>query len=63
MVIGCVALHVTIAFREALWPGVKPLTSVPVLAVFTLGAGLVAGLAAAAIQLARTRPGDELLSQ
>ncbi len=46
-VIGCVAIHVAIAFRDALWP--RPLTSVPALAAFTLGAGLVAGLVTAVL--------------
>ena len=41
--------QVTIAFRAALWPGSKPLTSVPALAIFTLGAGLVAGLTTIAV--------------
>jgi hypothetical protein len=54
VVIGCVAIQVTVAFRDALWPGSKPLASVPALAVFTLGAGLVAGLVTAGLLLART---------
>ncbi|MBO2453214.1 hypothetical protein J4573_39395 [Actinomadura barringtoniae] len=55
VVVGSIALHLTIAFREALWPGSKPLSSVSELALFTLGTGLIVGLATAGLQLARTR--------
>lgn len=54
VVTGCVAIHATIAFRDALWPGSAPLTSVPALAVFTLGAGLAAALATAGLLIVRT---------
>lgn len=53
-VAGCVAISVTTAFRDALWPvfGTGSLTSVPALAALTLGAGLITSLVTAALLLA-----------
>ncbi|MGJ5755192.1 hypothetical protein FB563_3407 [Streptomyces puniciscabiei] len=53
-VAGCVAISVSTAFRDALWPvfGTGTLTSVPALAALTLGAGLVTSLVTAALLLA-----------
>jgi hypothetical protein len=53
VVAGCVAILVAIAFHDALWSalGTGPLTS-PALAALTLGAGLTASLATAALLLA-----------
>jgi hypothetical protein len=53
VVAGCVAISAATAFRDALWPvfGTDSLTSVPVLAAFTLGAGLVTSLVTAALLL------------
>ncbi|MEU5090097.1 hypothetical protein [Streptomyces sp. NPDC021356] len=53
-VAGCVAISVATAFRDALWPlfGTGSLTSVPALAVLTLGAGLATSLVTAALLLA-----------
>ncbi|MFB7597175.1 hypothetical protein [Streptomyces sp. NPDC056160] len=53
-VAGCVAVSVATAFRDALWPlfGTGSLTSVPALAVLTLGAGLATSLVTAALLLA-----------
>ncbi|WP_433466469.1 hypothetical protein [Spirillospora sp. CA-128828] len=54
VVAGCVAILVTTAFRDVLWPGAGPLTSVPALVALTLGAGLITSLAVTGMQLART---------
>jgi peptidoglycan/LPS O-acetylase OafA/YrhL len=55
LVAGCVAIHLAVAFHDALWPvfGDGPLRSVPAVAVLTLGAGLVTSLVVAALLLAR----------
>jgi hypothetical protein len=49
VVAGCLAIQVTLAFRDALWAalGAGSLTSVPALVALTLGAGLVTSLATA----------------
>ena len=54
VVAGCLAILVAIAFHDALWSalGTGPLT-VPSLVALTLGAGLAASLATAALLLAR----------
>ncbi|WP_157430203.1 hypothetical protein [Actinomadura oligospora] len=53
LVVGAVATHLAVAFRNALWPGARPLTSVPTLFAFTFGVGLAAGIAAVLVQSAR----------
>ncbi|WP_165978665.1 hypothetical protein [Actinomadura darangshiensis] len=56
VITGSVAILFTTAFRDVLWPGAGPLTSVPALVALTLGAGLITSLVATGIQLARTPP-------
>lgn len=59
VIAGCVAIHLATAFRDALWPGSRPLTSVPALVAFTLGAGLITSVFTVGIRLAlscRTDP-------
>ncbi|HEX6471487.1 MAG TPA: hypothetical protein VF069_20465 [Streptosporangiaceae bacterium] len=56
VIAGCVAIQIATAFRDALWPGQRPLSSVPALVALTLGAGLVTSLFTAGTQLALTRP-------
>ncbi|RMI39169.1 hypothetical protein EBO15_30395 [Actinomadura harenae] len=51
LVVGAVATHLTVAFRNLLWPGATPLTSVPTVFAFTFGVGLAAGAAAVLLQL------------
>ena len=58
VVAGCVAIQLATAFRDALWPGPRPLTSVPALVALTLGAGLVASVVTAGMRFARTRRPD-----
>lgn len=57
VIVGCVAIQLAIAFRDALWSvlGAGALTYVPSLVMFTLGAGLVCGAATAVPLIARRR--------
>ena len=56
VVAGGIAIHVAVAFRDAVWAalGMGPLTSVPALAAFTLGVGLATSAVTAGLLLART---------
>ncbi|GAA4498046.1 hypothetical protein GCM10023191_042570 [Actinoallomurus oryzae] len=58
VVAGCVAIHLATAFRDALWPGARPLTSVPDLVALTLGTGLLTSLVVAGTRLAPARHPD-----
>ena len=60
VVTGCVASLAATAFRDQVWHafGARPLTSVPVLVVFTLGTGLAAFAVTAVVLLARARRSD-----
>ncbi len=57
VIVGCVAIQLAVAFRDALWSllGAGELTSVPSLVMLTLGAGLVSGTASAVPLIARCR--------
>lgn len=59
VIVGCVAIHLAVAFRDALWSvlGGGELTYVPSLVMLTLGAGLVCGVATAVPLIARRRVG------
>lgn len=54
---GAVATHLTAAFRNVLWPGATPITSVPTVFAFTFGVGLAVGVAAVLLLLG---PADRL---
>lgn len=60
MVVGCVAVHAALAFRDALWrvAGARSPTSVPALVALTLGVGLVTSLVTAGLLVARTSRPD-----
>ncbi|MFC4907259.1 hypothetical protein [Actinomadura gamaensis] len=55
LIAGALATHLAIAFRNALWPGPEPLTSVPAVMAFTFGAGLAAALATVLLPGGRPR--------
>lgn len=50
-VVGAVATHLVAAFRNALWPGPTPITSVPTVFALTFGVGLAFGVAAVLLLL------------
>jgi hypothetical protein len=57
VIVGCVAMQLAVAFRDALWSvsGAGELTYVPSLVALTLGTGLVSGAVTAVLMLARRR--------
>ncbi|MFC4050029.1 hypothetical protein ACFOY4_10070 [Actinomadura syzygii] len=56
VITGSVAIQVATAFRDALWPGAAPLTSVPALVALTLGAGLLTSLVTAGLRATWPQP-------